>query len=143
MSACLPPERRRPDDAEHREQCALVETLRDRGVLFAASLNGARLPMGLRVKVAAAGMERGEPDLRIYDPPPCGGYVGMMIEMKAPARQPKTSRAHRWSGAAAHQKARLLRLEAAGWLCVVAYSCDDALGKMRDAGYDVGGEDDE
>ena len=126
----------RDKDAEHREQVAVVKVLRDSDAVFASSLNGLRLSPRLRLKAKAEGMELGEPDLCIYNPPPAfPGKVGTMLEMKVPGLKPKTDRAMRWSGAKPHQRERLALLERLGWHCIVGYGAIDAIEKLRAAGY--------
>ena len=126
----------RDKDAEHREQVAVVEILRASGTVFTSSLNGLRLTPRLRMRAKDEGMEPGEPDLCIYDPPPgLPGKVGTMLEMKVPGLKPKTARAMRWSGAQPHQRERMALLERLGWHCVVGYGAIDAIEKLQAAGY--------
>lgn len=129
---------RRPVEREAPEQAALVAILRSAGVPFSASLAGVRLPPRLAGRAKAQGMEPGDPDLTIWATPPAlPDRKGMHIEMKACELAPKTERAHRWHGARPEQKARLEMLEQHGWHCVVAYGCDDAVQKIKAAGYDL------
>ncbi|QMV32656.1 hypothetical protein F1_00030 [Ralstonia phage Heva] len=62
--------------------------------LISASLNGVKLSKAQAGKAKAAGMLAGEHDLRI--PVPRGGYVGLVIEMKANNGRPTT--AQLWYG---------------------------------------------
>ena len=75
-----------PALSEYEEQCRVIEwkienieRLPDLEWLN-ASLNGARVSMGLAVKLKKAGMNAGIPDLNL--PVPRGGYSGLYIEMK-------------------------------------------------------------
>lgn len=126
---------------EHDAQVALVALLRLSGIPFSGSLNGVRLTKAQAGKAKAAGMEAGDPDLIIWQPPPhwttIGFKAGMAIEMKAPELKPKTERAGEFSGARPEQRARLEMLRSFGWHCVVAYGTDDCLVKIRAAGYRV------
>lgn len=130
--------RRRRSDEEWQHQCQIVRVLVICNICFAASLNGVHLSKAQAGKAKAAGMVRGEPDLRIYDPPPAyPDCVGMVIELKTPDKAPKTDRAGRFSGAEPHQRERLEALEQRRWHCVVAYGATDALTKMAAAGYSI------
>lgn len=122
--------------AEFHEQVIVVQALAMAGVTFSGSLNGCKLTKGQAGKAKAAGMVAGDPDLVIWDTPPAHpDRKGMCVEMKVREKAPKTDRAMRWAGAEVHQRARLEVLERAGFLCVVAYGADDALEKIRAAGY--------
>lgn len=128
----------RRNDEEWREQCAVVEVLEMHGIMYGASMNAARRNVFEQIYAKKSGIKRGDPDLFIYDPPQRQPDChSMAIEMKVCGLKPKTSRAGKWSGAKPHQKKRLAMLEARGWHCVVAYGADDALAKMRAAGYVV------
>jgi len=127
-------------DPEHEAQCAVVAVLRASGLVFASSLNGVRLSRTQAGKASRSGMEAGEPDLCIYDQPPnMPECIGMMIEMKRAKARPKTARAHRWSGALPHQRARMELLEARGWWCVVGYGAAGAIDELKAAGYALAG----
>lgn len=124
--------------AEFDHQCCVIQVLITCGVDHAASLNGVRLSRSQQGKAKASGMVAGEPDIRIYDPPPAlPDRVGTMLEMKVPSKAPKTDRAGPYSGCEPHQKHRLRELDARGWHCVVGYGADDALRKLKAAGYPI------
>ena len=124
------------DDREFREQVALVGVLRMARIPFSGSLNGVHLSKAQAGKAKAAGMETGDPDLTIWAPPPAHeGRVGMAVELKRPDLEPKTERAGEFSGARPEQRDRLEMLRANGWHVVVAYGCNDALNKIKAAGY--------
>lgn len=124
---------------EEVQQVALVACLRMCRIPFSGSMNGVmKLTEVQAARAKAAGMERGDPDLIIWAPPPgMPGKVGMAIEMKKPDLQPSTDRAGEFSGARPEQRERLEMLRSNGWHVVVAYTCADALEKMRAAGYAV------
>lgn len=121
---------------EHDAQRTVVQVLRLSGVPFSGSLNGVHLTAIQASLANASGMEAGDPDLTIWRAPPAlPGCVGMALEMKARDLAPKTDRAGEFSGARPEQRARLEMLRANGWHVVVAYGADDALAKIRAAGY--------
>jgi hypothetical protein len=127
---------------EFKAQIALVALLRLSGIPFSGSLNGVRLTKAQAGKAKAAGMEAGDPDLIIWQPPPVfrllnSACPGMAIEMKSPELKPKTERAGEFSGARPEQRARLEMLRSFGWHVVVAWGVDDVLAKIRAAGYRV------
>lgn len=125
-------------DREGPEQAALVEVLRAAGVLFSASLSGLRLTPAIFVRAKAQGMDRGDPDIVLWaSPPALPQCKAMHVELKEPGLAPKTDRADRWSGARPEQRARMEALEREGYLCVVAYGCDDAVRQITAAGYDL------
>lgn len=124
--------------AEFDHQCCVVQVLHACGIDYAASLNGVKLSKAQAGKAKAAGMVAGEPDVRIYDPPPAlPWHVGTMLEMKVPSKAPKTSRAGPYSNCEPHQKVRLRELADRGWHCIVGYGADDALRKLKAAGYPI------
>lgn len=122
--------------AEFDHQATVARMLQLAGLTFCGCIAGANLGRAARGKARAAGYIAGEPDLRIYDPPPAHpGKVGTMLEMKVPSKKPKTDRAQRFAGCDPHQRARLTLLEALGWHCIVGYGAHDALQKLAAAGY--------
>lgn len=81
---------RRPrKQPEHDEQCALFEWARNPAVerqypaikLMSCSLNGVKLTRAQSGKAKAAGMLKGESDVRL--PVARGNWIGLIIEMKA------------------------------------------------------------
>lgn len=81
---------RRPrKQPEHDEQCALFEWARNPTVerqypaikLMSCSLNGVKLTRAQAGKAKAAGMLKGESDVRL--PVARGSWIGLIIEMKA------------------------------------------------------------
>lgn len=65
--------------SEEQLQIAIAESLRKQGVVFAADMGGLRTTKRSAGRAKAAGLTKGEPDLRIYMD---GGKLGM-IELKA------------------------------------------------------------
>ena len=127
-------------DSETEHQKRVASALDSAGVLFCASTVDNIAGLRTRAKAVALGYRKGDPDLRIYDPPPAHPECfATALEMKAPQWLPKTSRAHRWSKCLPHQKERLAALEARGWLIIVAYGFDDAMDKLSAAGYPMHG----
>lgn len=123
---------------EYQHQCAVVRALAAARVYHCSSMAGVNLNAVARGRANRAGYVAGEPDLRIYDPPPAHPEcVGTMLEMKVPSKAPKTSRAGPYSGCEPHQKRRLTELAERGWYCIVGYGAYDALHKLRLAGYPV------
>jgi len=76
---------------EHHLQCAVVQRLRRMGVDVASDQNAAKRHPVLALKLKAAGMVAGEPDLRIYMP---GGRAGF-IEMKLGRARPSPAQVER------------------------------------------------
>lgn len=132
------PAQKRRASPEFDEQVQVAAALRGAGILFCASLGGMKLTAAQAGKAKAAGYEAGEPDLCIYDPPPAlPGCVGTMVEMKAPGRRTRAADADALAGARPEQRGRMEALAAIGWHCVVAFGADDALQRLRLAGYGV------
>ena len=81
-------------DHEFKEQSALFEWARNPAVvrvypalrLLSCSLNGVKLSKAQAGKAKAAGMLKGEHDVRL--PVARGGYAGLSIEMKAGKNKP-------------------------------------------------------
>ncbi|WVS23928.1 hypothetical protein QkW1_5 [Ralstonia phage QkW1] len=98
---------------EFQEQSALIEwcripanIARYPGIdLISASLNGVKLSKAQAGKAKAAGMLAGEHDLRI--PVPRGGYVGLIIEMKANSGRPTP--AQLWYGERMEEEGHCVR----------------------------------
>ena len=145
MAAAALAEKRRkgvPRRSEHDEQVLLVAALRAARILFTAPANGVRTTPAQAGKAKAAGLERGCPDLLIFEQPPAlvdvGQHAcGVAIEMKAPSRRPKTARAGRYSGAEPHQRRYLECLRHRGWLVAVHYSAAEAIAWLRRLGFEL------
>lgn len=105
------------DDAEHREQVALIDWCDVRGWPYSeiyAIPNGGSRHQVEAARMKAEGVRAGTPDL--FLPVARGGFFGLYIEMKAPNRG-------RVSDA---QEERIRRLRAAGYRVCVAWGWDDA-----------------
>ena len=117
--------RRKRDDPEFQEQSALFEWARNPAVLakypalklMSASLNGVKLSKAQAGKAKAAGMLKGEWDIRL--PVPRGGHTGLIIEMKA-GRNTLTSEQEDYGRDMARE----------GWCRAVCYSWTDAKDKI-------------
>lgn len=68
---------------EERIQAHVVAQLRLAGVDFAHPPNESKSTPGYRAKLKAMGLSPGIPDLLIFTPPPCGGYVAAALELKS------------------------------------------------------------
>jgi len=115
---------------EQREQEALVELLRLAGICHAAIPNetASRAEAG---KAKARGAQRGFPDLLLFDPPPGGDAHGVAVETKRADGRPSDVRPE--------QREWLDRLDARGWVALVAFGCEHAVEELRRLGYTIGG----
>lgn len=94
MPAYMPVARKPRIDRELQEQSALFTWARNPAVerlypelrLMSCSLNGVKLSKAQAGKAKAAGMLKGEHDVRL--PVARGGYIGLSIEMKAGKNKP-------------------------------------------------------
>lgn len=94
MPAYMPVARKPRIDRELQEQAALFSWARNPAVvrlypelaLMSCSLNGVKLSKAQAGKAKAAGMLKGEHDVRL--PVARGGYIGLSIEMKAGKNKP-------------------------------------------------------
>jgi hypothetical protein len=106
---------------EFDHQCALFAWARNAAVirqlpgidLMSCSLNGVRLSKAQAGKAKAAGMLKGEWDVRL--PVARGTYIGLALEMKAGRNRLTPEQV--WYGE---------RLRAEGWQCDVCYSWEAA-----------------
>lgn len=114
---------------EHWEQVQVVKALVRAGATFSAVPNGGFRARREAAMLKAEGVQKGMPDLLIFTPPPVGGYVGVALEMKRRDGRQKELRDE--------QRKWLARLEGHGWKSLVGWGAMDALGKLRDLGYDV------
>jgi hypothetical protein len=115
-----------PAPSEHDEQCAVIawaDAMRSRWPeldLLYAIPNGGKRDVAVAVKLKAEGVKAGIPDLHLAAMR--GGYGGLYVEMK------KCDHSNDESPA---QKAMRVRLEAAGYRCVVAYGADEAVREIE------------
>lgn len=94
MPAYMPVARKPRIDREFQEQAALFSWARNPAVvrlypelaLMSCSLNGVKLSKAQAGKAKAAGMLKGEHDVRL--PVSRGGFIGLSIEMKAGKNKP-------------------------------------------------------
>lgn len=94
MPAYMPVARKPRIDREFQEQAALFSWARNPAVvrlypdlaLMSCSLNGVKLSKAQAGKAKAAGMLKGEHDVRL--PVARGGYIGLSIEMKVNDNRP-------------------------------------------------------
>ena len=112
---------------ELSEQMALCRHLAVAGVIYCSVPNGGKRNGRTATMLAMSGVQAGVPDLLIFDPPPCGGYVGVALELKRRKGGRVTPRQKRWLRLLADRK----------WLAVVAKGSHDALEQLREAGYAV------
>ena len=114
--------------SELSEQITLVRALRRHGILFCAVPNGGLRTRQGAMRLKASGVERGVPDILIFDSPPNQpDKRGLAIELKrvgAPA-----------SSVGLHQQRWLNALDDRGWLVVIAYGANDALELLRSLEY--------
>lgn len=68
---------------EERIHVKIVAELRRAGVHFWHTPNESKATAAYRAKLKALGLSSGVPDLIIVTPPPCGGFVGAALELKA------------------------------------------------------------
>lgn len=117
--------------SEASSQMAVVRALRKAGVLFCAVPNGGRRDRREAVLLKRQGVEAGVPDLLVFDAPPAweGRFVGLALELK----QEGTSK----SRVSVVQRRWLVKLQERGWRVVVAFGAEEALAKLREAGYAV------
>jgi len=114
--------------SESSEQRALVSHLDRCGVCYCAVPNGGLRSKKTAWKMVSEGAKKGVPDLLIFDPPPAKpACYGVALELKR-------SHGGRLSSA---QKVWLDRLEARGWVPLVAEGCSEALKALRLLGYNV------
>ena len=119
---------------EHQEGIALARWLRAREIAFVHVPNEAARSDAHGRRLRDAGVERGCPDYLVFTPPPARPDVrGIAIELKR--RRPASATV------SPAQRAWLARLEACGWIAVIARGAHEAVTLLRDLGFDSkGGE---
>lgn len=113
-------------DHEHQEQAALFKWARNPAVLtkypelslMSCSLNGVKLSAAQAGKAKAAGMLKGEHDIRL--PVARGGFIGLSIEMKLGKNKPTDEQIKYGK-----------RLAAEGWLVRYCWSWTDAKAEIE------------
>ena len=120
----------RSNRSELSEQIEVVKRLRLARLLYCHVPNGGKRGRREEVLLKAAGTVAGVPDLLIFDEPPASPWqVGCALEMKREGARP--------SRVSAVQRQWLAELSERNWLCIVGYGAQDALVKLREAGYGV------
>lgn len=74
------------------------------------------------------GVKAGVPDVMIVRRPPHGGFLGVAIELKSTLPSARVSD---------EQREWLAALAAAGWAARVCYGADEAIGFVRELGYEA------
>ena len=110
---------------EHQEQVELVRWLRVHGVLHCHVPNGGRRGRREAIRLKAAGVEAGVPDLLLFDPPPIGGSCGVALELKRRKGGRTSPKQERW----------LRELEARGWVALVCHGAEEAIQELERLGY--------
>lgn len=114
--------------SEQSEQSSLVRHLSRCGVCYAAVPNGGKRDKRTAGALASSGVQKGVPDLLIFDAPPSQPQkVGVAIEMKRVEGGRTSASQRRW----------LRSLQARGWVAFVANGSADALRHLRELGFDV------
>jgi len=115
---------------ELQEQISLVKILRRSRILFAAVPNGGYRLKREAMSLRASGVRKGFPDMLVLDPPSgVPGSKGVALELKRSNGRPSDVRPE--------QKVWLSRLEAVGWVPMVAFGERDAVKKLRALGYEL------
>ena len=104
-------------DLESKHQAFVVKWLRNRRLLFTAPGNGHFSNVRSRSKATAQGMQRGVPDLLIFEPR--HNFTGLAIEMKRP--KPYASMLS-YDQLEYHRRLRLN-----GWAVYTCYGAQEAL----------------
>lgn len=112
---------RRPEESIH---VRIVAELRKAGVHFWHTPNESKATPAYRAKLKALGLSPGVPDLVIITPPPCGGYVGAALELKAEKGRLSES-----------QKEWLKVFEGYGWAAACTKGYQESLDQLIDWGY--------
>ncbi len=110
---------------ETSEQITVVRALRKAGYLVWHTPNGGRRSRGEAVRLRQAGTLAGVPDLIIADRPPAHpDCTATALEMKTVKGRLRVE-----------QRRVLDQLTRRGWLCLVGYGAQDAITKLKEAGY--------
>ena len=110
---------------EEQEQNAIAQFLDIIGVDWCHVPNGGHRNKIVGAKLKAQGVKRGVPDILIFTPPSCGGYVGVAIELKK-IKGGKTSK---------EQKEWLSMLKKYGWHTSVCKGSGEAIDLIKKLGY--------
>lgn len=115
--------------SELSEQIVVARELRRLRLRFTATMGGLYTSTKQARMAKASGLERGVPDLLIFEAPEGAQFVGVALEMKRAGGRPSDLRKE--------QREWLRALEVLGWRSLVGYGAEDALGKLCALGYDV------
>jgi hypothetical protein len=108
----------------------VVRLLRKNSVCFCAVPNGGRRDRKTAISLKKGGVEKGVPDLLIFDSPPFRpDKVGVALEMKREKSVPSAVRKE--------QREWLEKLEERGWISIVGKGAKHALKELRELGYDI------
>lgn len=119
--------KRIPVQREHRAQVELTQCLRNAMICHAAIPNAGKRSVQVAAMLKAEGMQKGFPDLLIFDSPPLMPWLkGVAIELKTKGNKPTPE-----------QKAWQAELIKRGWLAEICYGCDGALRYLSALGYRV------
>jgi hypothetical protein len=112
---------------EDHEQEVVAQYLDLLKVLWCHVPNGGMRNQIVAVKLKRQGTKRGVPDILIFDPPPCGGYVGCAIELK------------RKKGGTLSEEQKDWRddLRMCGWFTAVCKGADEAIFLIQKMGYGI------
>ena len=100
--------------SEFNIQCAIADYLRERGVLFTATVGGVAYKPHQRKRMYDSGYCRGVPDLAIFEPR--GVHCGLFIEVKKPTGR-----------LSAYQRSYMTRLRARRYMAVTCFSLRGAI----------------
>lgn len=113
---------------EHDEQVLVVRYLRSASHVFCAIPNGARTSIRTAVKLKAEGLEKGAPDILIFDAPPNEpAFIGTALEMKR----------EKGGHTSDEQKDWHIKLAARGWKIIIGKGAVNALNQLARLGYRV------
>lgn len=107
-------------------QIRLVGILRRSRLSFWHTPNESDVPVQRRTHLKAMGLEAGIPDIVVITPPPIGGYVGAVLELKAGKNKPSKK-----------QQEWLERFASCGWAVGWTASMPTALAWFRNLGYPI------
>lgn len=109
---------------EERIHVKIVAELRRAGVHFWHTPNESKATAAYRAKLKALGLSSGVPDLIIVTPPPCGGFIGAALELKAEKGRLSDT-----------QKEWLQILGGYGWAAACTRGYEDSINKLIEWGY--------
>lgn len=105
---------------EYYDQVAVAEYLRRKfpNLLWSCTISGVFLPISVAVKMKRMGLNRGLPDILIFE---AGGqYIGLAIEMKV-----------KGNSLTPEQRKMMEKMEELGWKTAVCYGCQEAIDNIN------------